>query len=150
MITTEYPLHHIGYLTKDIAITARDWQQRLGYRIESAVIEDACQTASVQFLRQPRAAYWLECVAPIGTDSRLAGALAKGITLHHLCYEVNVLEQALRQLREQGCFVVHEPTNATAFPGRRIAWLMDRHGCLIEFLEAGTPPLSLKHLVTSL
>jgi len=131
---------------KDIRRAAQEFTTRLGYVIESDVIEDSIQTARVQFLRQPGAFSWLELVTPAGAQSKLANALNKGGGWHHLCYEIDDLERARVQLRDQALLPLAEPVLAAAFPGRRIAWFMDRTGLLIELLEQGSGPLSLLSL----
>jgi methylmalonyl-CoA/ethylmalonyl-CoA epimerase len=139
-------LHHTGFLVGDIAGSARDFVERFGYVIESEVIEDPAQTACVQFLRQPGTTSWLELIAPNGAESKLANALRKGGGLHHLCYEVAGIERSCELLRQRSMLVVSPPTPAVAFPGRRIAWLMDRSGLLVELLERGAGALALSGL----
>ncbi len=141
-----FTLHHTGYLVADIPAAAEHFCQRLGYRVESAVIEDPIQTARVQFLRQPGAPSWLELVSPTSDNSKLSAALKKGGGLHHLCYEVADLAAASAHLRAGGMFPLGEPVPATAFPGRRIAWFMDAQRLLVELVEAGKGPLSLAAL----
>lgn len=141
-------LHHTGMLVRDVEEAARHYCGLLGYRQESAVIDDPIQTARVLFLRLPGANSWLELIGPLGPSSKLSNQLAKGGGLHHLCYEVDRIEAAMGWYRDQGCMVVSVPVAATAFPGRRIAWLMDRHRFLFELLEAGSGQLSLSSLRT--
>jgi len=139
-------LHHVGTLVDDIEAATRRLVGRFGYAIESPVIGDPAQTARVRFLRLPGADHWLELVTPNGETSKLRNALRKGVTLHHLCYEVADLAAALEHLRDSGMLVVGDPTPAVAFGGRRIAWLMDRHAPLVELLEAGAGPFGLAEL----
>jgi methylmalonyl-CoA/ethylmalonyl-CoA epimerase len=139
-------LHHTGLLVRDVERAAEGYARSLGYNIESPAIDDPVQTARVLFLRLPGATSWLELVAPIGPESRLAGALAKGAGLHHICYEADDLAAALAHFRAAGFMIIMEPVAATAFPGRRIAWVMDRQRLLIELLETGLGPLSLASL----
>ena len=129
-------LHHLGILVQDLAAAVSDFESRLGYRVESEVIEDPVQTAYVQFLRQPQTILWLELITPNGPDSKLINALRKGGGLHHLCYEVSDISQAGEHLRDRAMLLLSEPVPAVAFPGRRIAWFMDRAGLLIELLES--------------
>jgi methylmalonyl-CoA/ethylmalonyl-CoA epimerase len=143
-----YTLHHTGCLVADIGEAARQMCALLGYRVESDVIEDPVQTARVQFLRLPGARSWLELVSPSTPQSKLSAALKKGGGLHHLCYEVEELSAAVAHLRAGGAFPLGEPVTATAFPGRRIAWLMDCRRLLVELVEAGPGPLSLASLRT--
>ena len=143
-------LHHIGFLVADIPAAAQDFVLRLNYVVESEVIEDPVQSARVQFLRQPGAANWLELVAPAGPQSKLAGALKKGGGLHHLCYEAGDIEQECARLRGQAMLMIAHPTPAVAFGGRRVAWFMDRSRLLLELVEAGPGPLSLRGLARDL
>lgn len=141
-----FALHHVGYLVRDIPSAAAYYSDVLDYRIESEIIEDPVQTARVQFLRQPGGNSWLELISPLSAESKLANALNKGVLLHHLCYEVSGMEQACERFRAKGCFPICAPVAATAFPGRRIAWFMDKRRFLFELVEEGTGPLGLKNL----
>jgi methylmalonyl-CoA/ethylmalonyl-CoA epimerase len=58
-----------------------------------------------------------------------------GPGLHHLCYEVNMLEDALADLRSKGALLAKPPKPAVAFEGRRIAWLLTGEKLLLELLE---------------
>jgi len=128
-------LHHIGILTADIPKTAQDYTARLGYTVCSEVIHDPVQTAYVQFLQLAPGEPLVELVAPDGPTSKLARSLKKPGRLHHLCYATEDITERCGQLRCQGMFLVSAPVPATAFLGRRIAWLMDRDGLLIELVE---------------
>ncbi|MBC2594326.1 VOC family protein [Ruficoccus amylovorans] len=141
-----FNLHHTGYLVGDLPAAGAHFCGLLGYRVESAVIEDSAQTARVQFLRQPGADSWLELVSPASENSKLSSALKKGGGLHHLCYEVDELGAACAHLRAGGMFPLGEPVPAVAFPGRRIAWFMDARRLLVELVEAGKGVLSLASL----
>jgi len=142
----QFRLHHVGYLVRDLS-AAQEFVDRLGYRIESDVIEDPVQTAFVQLIRQPDTACWLELVMPNGSESKLAKALSKGGGLHHLCYEVNDIVRACDHLRGQAMLTLSNPVAAAAFPGRQIAWLMDRGALLIELLESGDGYLTLASIM---
>ena len=141
-----FKLHHAGYLVANLDDAAQNFGFRFGYRIESDVIHDPVQTAFVQFLRLPLGTSWLELITPDDENSKLTRALKGGSSLHHLCFEVDDIEQAGVRLREQAMLALSVPVAATAFPGRRISWFMDREKLLIELLEQGTGPLSLGQL----
>lgn len=143
-----FRLHHVGYLVRDMS-AAKEFVDRLGYRIESDVIEDPVQTAFVQLIRQPDTPSWLELVMPSGPESKLIKALRKGGGLHHLCYEVNDIVRACNHLRDQAMLTLSNPVPAAAFPGRQIAWFMDRGAFLIELLESGTGYLALASVIIS-
>ncbi len=93
----------------------------------------------MQFLRLPGDSSYLELVAPDGPESKLAAAVKRGGGLNHLCYSVADIERTVRELREKKMTMLCEPVAATAFPGRRIAWLMGRDLIPVELVEAGEP-----------
>jgi len=142
-----FRLHHIGILVRDIGQSSERLVSRFGYRVESPVIEDARQTAFVQFLRLDGADHWTELVSPNGEASLLRGALERrnGAT-HHLCYEVQDIDAACRRLRAEAMAMVSPPVEAVAFGGRRIAWFVDRDQLLVELVEDGPGPLSTNSL----
>jgi methylmalonyl-CoA/ethylmalonyl-CoA epimerase len=146
---TNIGLHHVGYLVPDIPVAAAHFTGALGYRVESDVIEDPIQTARVQFFRTPGGNSWLELISPLGKESKLTAALAKGGGLNHLCYEVSDLPLACQHFRENQCMLLSPPALAQAFPGRRIAWFMDNRRFLFELVEKGSPPLSLEAILQS-
>jgi methylmalonyl-CoA/ethylmalonyl-CoA epimerase len=148
--SSNFALHHMGYLVADIDTAAQRYVDRFGYCIESKKIEDPVQTAYVQFLRLPGQSSWLELISPNSETSKLTKALSKGGGWHHICYEVSDIEQACENLRAQGMLTISPPVAATAFPGRKIAWLMDREKFLVELLEAKTGVLSLCDLQVNL
>jgi catechol 2,3-dioxygenase-like lactoylglutathione lyase family enzyme len=143
-MNSAFRLHHVGILVEDIPRAAEQLKARFGYTIESPIIEDARQTAFVQFLKLPGADHWTELVSPNGPNSVLSSGLRRGNGgTHHLCYEVKDLDAAFTRLRETEMMAVAAPVPATAFSGRRIAWLVDRHRLLIELVEAGPGAFTL-------
>jgi len=143
-MNSEFRLHHVGILVADISRAAGQLRTRFGYLVESEVIEDAWQTAFVQFLRLPGADHWTELVAPNGSNSVLSGALRRGKGgTHHLCYEVEDIEASFKRLGEMEMMGIAAPVPATAFNGRRITWLVDRERLLVELVEAGLGRLAL-------
>lgn len=130
-------LHHIGMLTDDIEAAAARLRESFGYEAVSETIADPVQTALVRFLKLPSSKEYLELVCPDGENSKLSKALKKGVTLHHVCYQVRDIAAELGRLRSLGYLTLCEPVAAAAFPGRRIAWCMDASRNLVELLERG-------------
>jgi methylmalonyl-CoA/ethylmalonyl-CoA epimerase len=77
----------------------------------------------------------IELVEPKVDISPVSRFLERGGGLHHLCYEVDDLEEALKLARTRGGLVVKQPLPAVAFKGRRIAWVVTRNRLVIEYLE---------------
>lgn len=129
-------LHHIGYLTNNMQEEANRFCDLFDCRIATPKIRDEYQTAIVQFLSTNISAQpYIELVTPASEDSKLTSAIAKGIKLHHLCFQVENIGNALTKLRENGFFTICEPVDAVAFPNRKIAWCMDMNKNLIELVE---------------
>ncbi len=76
----------------------------------------------------------LQSTAPDGPIGRFLEKRGEGI--HHICFEVADIEQALAQLREAGVKLIDERPRLGA-GGRRIAFVNPRsaHGVLIELVE---------------
>jgi catechol 2,3-dioxygenase-like lactoylglutathione lyase family enzyme len=128
-------LHHIGIAVKDISSATEDYCRRLGCELEGEVVHDPVQSAFIQFLRLPGDSVLIELVAPDGPDSKLSNAVRKGGGINHLCYLTSDIESTCRTLQNGGMVVIHEPTPAVAFGGRRVAWLMGEDRVLTELGE---------------
>jgi methylmalonyl-CoA/ethylmalonyl-CoA epimerase len=128
-------LHHIGVVVRDIAQATRDYQRRFDCELEGGLVHDPIQTAFIQFLRFRDDLVLVELVAPDGPESKLSNAAEKGGGLNHLCHSTEDIEAACRSLRLAGMVVIHKPTPAVAFGGRRIAWLTGQDRLLIELVE---------------
>jgi methylmalonyl-CoA epimerase len=79
----------------------------------------------------------VELLEPLQADSPIGRFLAKrGPGLHHICYRVADLDQALSRCRELGYSLVDESPR-TGAGGRRIAFLHPKStsGTLIELTE---------------
>jgi catechol 2,3-dioxygenase-like lactoylglutathione lyase family enzyme len=75
-------------------------------------------------------------VQPLGESSPVFRFLRdKGAGLHHVCYEVDNIEEYLAKMRLQGAVIAKRPKPATAFGGRRIAWVITSERFVIELLE---------------
>lgn len=78
----------------------------------------------------------IELIEPITSDSSLSRFLEKrGEGLHHICLEVENIEEALREMREKGAPVL-DATPRTAAEGRAIfVHPKGTNGVLLELLE---------------
>lgn len=131
-------LHHIGIAVPSIQAALPGYLSALFAEAGTGVIHDPLQQARVLFLRtQPGEHAQIELVEPDSPQAPLARFLEKrGAGLHHLCYEVSGVQQALERMRGRNAVMVSRPQPAAAFQGRLIAWVMSREGLLIELLES--------------
>ncbi|SRR5713226_2299717 len=128
--------HHVGFVVASINEMGPSFAKSLGTEWSGEIIHDPLQEARVTFLRcgSPETPA-VELVEPAGENSPLHKFLSRGGGLHHVCYEVDLLEEQLERSRSAGCLVVRKPLPAVAFGGRRIAWIYTSEKLLIEYLE---------------
>lgn len=134
-------LHHIGVVVASIEKSAVNWQVSLSASDVSQLYEDPIQAARVAFFalsnRGSGQPLFLELVEPLSDNSPTSRFLASGGGLHHLCFEVDNLEDQINAMKKTGAMLIRSPKPAVAFQGRRICWMLTRERLLIEYLEAG-------------
>jgi len=134
--------HHVGFVVASIENSVQGFLDPLQAEWDGTIFHDPNQAVRVTFLRSRHAANpVLELVEPAGENSPVAPFLKRGGGLHHLCYEIDNLEDQLALSRAQGGLVVRPPLPAVAFAGRRIAWVYTKNKLLLEYLERQQSPL---------
>lgn len=123
--------HHLGYACADMA-REQAFFSALGYRREGEAFSDPVQGVAGCFLTGagPR----VELLENLPGSATLKPWLDAGIRLYHFAYEVDDLDATLAWCRGQRGKVTVLPVPAVAFGGRRIAFVMFRHGPLLEFI----------------
>jgi methylmalonyl-CoA/ethylmalonyl-CoA epimerase len=130
-------LHHIGFVVLSIPESAECFARSLGATWDGNIIFDPLQNVHVTFLQGHSGTDPLiELVEPGGPESPVSRFLERGGGLHHLCYEVEDLEEHLEFCKSSGTIVIRPPAPAVAFNGRRIAWAITKKKLLLEFLES--------------
>lgn len=127
-------IDHVAILVDDIESALRFWRDGLNLRL--AHVEDVPdQDSVVAFL--PAGEAEIELVKPTAEESGVARYLTKkGPGLHHLCLEVDDLEETLERLDTLGVRLVNpEPVIGTG--GKRVAFIHPEstHGVLVELYE---------------
>lgn len=134
----ELPLsfHHVGFVVPEIAATVEGFVRSLGATWDGRVYEDPHQKVKVTFLATRPGDPQIELVEPVGEDSPVLRFLReRGSALHHVCYEVEDLEQSMAEMKRRGAVIARRPKPAVAFQGRRIAWILTAEKLLVELLE---------------
>lgn len=133
--------HHIGFVVASIQTSVAGFLDSLHAEWDGTIFHDAKQAVRVTFLRGKQAADPLfELVEPAGENSPVTPFLKRGGGLHHLCYEIDNLEDQLALSYAQGGLVIRPPIPAVAFEGRRIAWVYTKNKLLLEYLERRRRP----------
>ena len=99
-------IDHIAIVVEDIDAALHFWRDALGLQLDH--IEDVPEQKSlVAFL--PTGESEVELVKPTTDDSGIARYLQKrGPGMHHICFEVEDIEQVLSELKEKGVRLINE------------------------------------------
>ena len=137
----DFKFHHIGIATHNIVATVKYYTDA-GYTA-SEIIYDPIQNVSICFLSKKEQPL-IELVAPpstADTESPVSKIIKKsGVSLYHICYEVNDIETAIFQLKKKKYLPLSIPVNAVAFDNKKIVFLYNRDVGLIELLEQSRVP----------
>jgi methylmalonyl-CoA/ethylmalonyl-CoA epimerase len=129
-------LHHVGIVVNSIDGQRERYCKYFALSPVSDVVTDPIQHVNVQFLAGDGEGTSLELIEPLPGQSPARQALEKGGTLNHLCFEVTDIVGSVKQAEADGAICVRAPVAATAFDGRRIAFVFFRGIGLIEYVEA--------------
>lgn len=132
---TSWRLHHHGLVVSSIEQAATNLTNTLGAQWDGNICEDPRQKVIVAFLTLGNGNPFLELVQPLTADSPVQNFLNQGGGIHHVCYEVDALEEALRHIRKAGALITRRPAPAPAFGGRHVAWILTKERLLVELFS---------------
>jgi methylmalonyl-CoA/ethylmalonyl-CoA epimerase len=126
-------INHVGIVVADIDSALTFWRDALG--LEFSHVEDVpSQKAAVAFL--PLGESEIELVKPTSDDSSIAKFLAeRGGGMHHLCFEVDNIDEKLAELKGKGVRLINE--TPLIFEGRKAAFIHPKsaNGVLVELYQ---------------
>lgn len=126
-------INHVAIAVKDVEDSLKFWRDALGLEVDH--VEDVpSQKSEVVFI--PVGDSEIELVKPTSPDTGVAKFLdEKGGGMHHLCLEVDSIEEMLSQLKEKGVRLINE--TPLELPGRKMAFIHPKStgGVLIELYE---------------
>ena len=131
-------IEHIGIVVNNLEESLTLWAEGLNLRARGIeeIQERGVKLAYLEIDDGPS----IELVAPYGEGSPLEKFLReRGEGIHHFCFEVQDVEDAVKRLREKGIQFVHDKPQKGA-GGSLIAFIQPRHfnGVLIELKEKKT------------
>jgi len=133
---SEGRLHHVGFVVADIQSSIAGFVRSLGATWTGEIFDDPNQRVRVTFLSTSPESPQIELVEPVGANSPVERFRREsGGGLHHLCFEVDRIEEQLKLMRTRSAMIVSRPKPAVAFNGRRIAWVYTAEKLLVEYLE---------------
>ncbi|RPI28477.1 MAG: methylmalonyl-CoA epimerase [Chloroflexota bacterium] len=127
-------IDHIAVVVEDIDAALGFWRDGLGMKLEQ-VVDVPAERSEVAFL--PTGASEIELVRPTTSDSGIARFLEKrGQGMHHVCLEVDDLEEMLAQLKEKGIQLINE-SPMVGSGGKKYAFVHPKSACgvLVELYQ---------------
>lgn len=127
-------INHIAIAVADIDSAENFWSNVLGLPATKAYREEA-QGVDVAFYQAGESS--VELIAPINDTTGVAKFLQKrGPGMHHLCFEVDDIEQTLSELTKHGVQLIDETPRLNK-KGIRVAFVHPKStgGVLVEFYE---------------
>lgn len=126
-------INHIAIAVADIPTSLAFWQDALGLRVDHIEVVPS-QKSEVVFI--PVAGSEVELVHPTSDDSGVARFVQeKGGGMHHLCFEVDNIDEMLEELKEKGVRLIDQV--ARELPGRKMAFIHPKSsgGVLVELYQ---------------
>jgi len=128
-------IDHVALVVDNAQKSLAFWRDTLGLKL-TAVREEPAEATRVAFL--PVGESQVELLEPTLADSGIARYLVKrGPGMHHLCLEVDDLEEMLLDMKNKGVRLITEQPR-TAPDGRRYAFIHPEAtgGVLLELYES--------------
>ena len=128
-------IHHIALVTPSLDEATGFWAEALGLTVSQQHREEE-QQVDVAFL--PVGESNIELISPFVEDNGVAKYLQKrGPGIHHLCLEVDDIEEALQRLRAHNVPLIDEQPRLNS-KGRKMAFIHPKGtgGVLVELYES--------------
>jgi methylmalonyl-CoA/ethylmalonyl-CoA epimerase len=126
-------INHVAIVVAEIESALTFWRDALGLEVDH-IEEVPSQKSVVAFL--PLGESEVELVKPATEDSGVAKFLAeRGGGMHHICFEVDDIEDILGELKAKGVRLINE--TPLELPGRKMAFVHPKAagGVLVELYE---------------
>ena len=127
-------IYHLGYAVEDLESSARFYKEHFGAVIgEPEEVEEQGIIATMFEVGESK----IELLEPTRPDSPIGKFLTKrGEGFHHVAFQVDDLEEALKELKESGVELIDEAPRIGA-GGAQMAFLHPKsaHGVLTELVE---------------
>src|SRR6516164_862084 len=121
-------LNHVAIAVKDLAAAAAVYRDTLGASVSEAVPQPEHGVSTI-FITLPNAK--IELLEPLGPDSPIAKFLERNAEggIHHICYEVDDILAASKQLVAKGARVLGDGKPKIGAHGKPVLFLHPKDFC---------------------
>ena len=113
-------LHHIGIVVQNINESLEEISNFLSFESTSLPTLVGSQKVNICFLKTN--SVYIELIEPTDPDSPIISFVKEGGGFHHLCFEVDDIQQEIDKMVKNGAHLVVAPIKG--FEDRLIAFLM--------------------------
>ena len=113
-------LHHIGIVVQNINESLGEISNFLSFESTSLPTLVGSQKVNICFLKTN--SVYIELIEPADPDSPITNFVKEGGGFHHLCFEVDDIQQEIDKMVKNGAHLVVAPVKG--FEDRLIAFLM--------------------------
>ena len=113
-------LHHIGIVVQNINESLGEISNFLSFESTSLPTLVGSQKVNICFLKTN--SVYIELIEPTDPDSPITNFVKEGGGFHHLCFEVDDIQQEIDKMVKNGAHLVVAPVKG--FEDRLIAFLM--------------------------
>lgn len=127
-------INHVAVVVDDMDKALSFWRDALGMEVHG-LRDVPAEKSQVAFLPLPGSE--VELVQPTADDSGIAKYLAKrGPGMHHICLEVDDIEEMMSQLKSRGVRLINEEPRIAA-DGKKYAFIHPEStsGVLVELYQ---------------
>ena len=127
-------INHVAVVVDDMEKALSFWRDALGMKLYE-LRDVSAEKSQVAFLPLPGSE--VELVMPTTDDSGIAKYLAKrGAGMHHICLEVDDIEEMMAQLKSRGVRLINEEPRI-AVDGKKYAFIHPEStsGVLVELYQ---------------
>ena len=128
-------VHHLGIIVDDLKNSTIEFEESIGGSKEGKEILDEGIGVTIQFIKDPSGILY-ELVQPIDEDSKIFSVLKTNNHLHHIAYKVDLIEERVKELRNNGFGTLTKLMKAKAFENKRVVFLLSPNKYIVELVEA--------------
>jgi len=126
-------IHHIGYAIKNLKDSIKEFE-KLGYARAKNKVIDKKRKVIIQFMKNEECI--IELIAPLNDESPVSNILKKqGNSPYHICYEIDMIESKIKELKNGGFTMITELSEASALDNKRVVFLYKKNIGLIELIQ---------------